>query len=61
MARKRNDEAELTRCVKTAETIVNEAMPPQLNGDWTVERAQLRRIAFGMVLRELLDFETGDK
>ena len=60
MARRNNDEAELTRCVKVARDAIDEALPakegPFSGGDH--DRTELRKIAFTMVLRELLDFES---
>jgi hypothetical protein len=55
MARQRNDEAELTRCVTVALDVVDGALP-QRGSDH--DRTELRKIAFTAVLRELLDSES---
>jgi hypothetical protein len=63
MARKRNDRDELVRCVALARDIAAKALPlgmvPDRRADF--DSTELRKIAFEMVLRELLDYETGDK
>jgi len=55
----RNDQAELTRCVEVARDVTDEALPreggPFGGGDH--DRTELRKVAFAMVLRELLDCE----
>jgi hypothetical protein len=60
VTRKRNDQAELTRCVTVARDVVDEALPqtqgPFGGGDH--DRTELRKVAFAMVLRELLDVES---
>jgi len=53
-------EAELTRCVALAGKVVDAALPlgqgPFGGGDH--DGTELRKIAFSMVLRELLDYES---
>jgi hypothetical protein len=60
MARQRNDEAELTRCVTLAAKVVDAALPrrPSAGPAAESDRAELRKLAFTAVLRELLDFES---
>lgn len=63
MSRERNDEAELTRCVTLAAKVVDEALPVEMISALGVaalssDRTELRKVAFAMVLRELLDFES---
>ena len=60
MSRERNDEAELTRCVKVAAKVVSEALLFDLIPLDRIDhdRTELRKIAFSMVLRELLDYES---
>lgn len=55
MSRKRNDQAELVRCVKRAWEVVNEALPLDFPA---MDITELRKIAFSTVLRELLDYES---
>jgi hypothetical protein len=68
MARKRNDRAEITSCVRHAADIVDEALPrintsSSLNDPVTpaeaADQTALRATAFGIVLKELLDYVTG--
>jgi len=61
MARQRNDEDELTRCVTLAAKVVDRALPlpwPSPGPAAESDRIELRKIAFTTVLRELLDFES---
>jgi len=57
--RKSNDRDELIRCVTAAREIVNVALPATpVDDSHVIDRLRLREIAFGMVLRELLDYES---
>jgi hypothetical protein len=52
--------SDLVREVREAKAIVDEAVPrgPVRPGDTADDNTALRAVAFGMVLRELLDNET---
>lgn len=64
MARKSNDRAEVVRCVRLAREIVDEAIPYDFesadvsSSSLRDDRAGLRKVALGVVLKELLDYET---
>jgi len=67
VARKRNDRDEIASCVRNAADIVDEALPlvstqSSLNAPVTpaeaADRTALRATAFGIVLKELLDYVT---
>ena len=49
---------ELTRCITLAREIVDEAIPLDPGEYADSDSTELRKIAFGMVLRELLDYES---